>query len=233
MTRAMLAALQKRFAIVTLAIFDLDNTLLGGDSDNLWGEFLCARGLVDGADFAQRNDQFYADYKAGTLDIDAYLRFALSTLAGHPREELDAWHREFMSSMIEPILLPKAEALLARHRSQGHELLIITATNEFITRPIANLLGVPELIACEGEIRNGRYTGEPRGVPSYHAGKVTRLRAWLAKRDISLAGAFFYSDSHNDLPLLELVDNPVAVDPDDTLRARAQAEGWPVISLRD
>jgi HAD superfamily hydrolase (TIGR01490 family) len=218
---------------LTLAIFDLDNTLLGGDSDNLWGQFVCERGLVDGDNFAARNEQFYADYKAGTLDIDAYLRFALSTLVGHSREELDAWHRDFMASKIEPILLPKAWELLASHRAQGHALLIITATNEFITRPIAELLGVPELIACEGETVNGRYTGEPRGVPSYHAGKVTRLRSWLADHDIPLDGAFFYSDSHNDLPLLELVDNPVAVDPDDRLRAYAHKAGWPVISLRD
>jgi len=166
----MLAALPRRLSTVTLAIFDLDNTLLGGDSDNLWGQFVCERGLVDGEDFAARNDQFYADYKAGTLDIDAYLRFALSTLVGHSPDELEAWHRDFMASKIEPILLPKADQLLASHRRQGHELLIITATNEFITRPIAQLLGVPQLIACEGEIVEGRYTGEPRGVPSYHAG---------------------------------------------------------------
>jgi len=218
---------------LTLAIFDLDNTLLGGDSDNLWGQFVCERGLVHAEDFAARNEQFYEDYKAGALDIDAYLRFALATLVGHSRQELDAWHRDFMASKIEPILLPRADQLIASHRARGHDLLIITATNEFITRPIAQLLGVPELIACEGEIVDGRYTGEPRGVPSYHAGKVIRLKAWLAQRDGSLDGAFFYSDSHNDLPLLELVDNPVAVDPDDRLRAFAVEKGWPVISLRD
>lgn len=218
---------------MTLAIFDLDNTLIGGDSDNLWGQFVCERGLVDAEDFAARNEQFYQDYKNGSLDIDAYLRFALSSLAGHPRELIDAWHREFMRTKIEPLLLPQAGQLLADHRQRGHQLLIITATNEFITRPIAELLGVSELIACEGEIVDGRYTGEPRGIPSFHAGKVTRLRQWLAKHDADLAGAFFYSDSHNDLPLLELVDNPVAVDPDDKLRARALAQGWPVISLRD
>jgi HAD superfamily hydrolase (TIGR01490 family) len=218
---------------MTLAIFDLDNTLIGGDSDNLWGQFVCERGLVDAVDFAARNEQFYQDYKNGSLDIDAYLRFALSSIAGHPRELLDSWHREFMRTMIEPLLLPQAVALLADHRRRGHELLIITATNEFITRPIAERLGVSDLIACQGEIVDGRYTGEPRGVPSYHAGKVTRLQQWLDERDADLAGAFFYSDSHNDLPLLELVDNPVAVDPDDKLRARALAEGWPVISLRD
>jgi HAD superfamily hydrolase (TIGR01490 family) len=229
----MLAGLPRRLSTVTLAIFDLDNTLLGGDSDNLWGQFVCERGLVDGEDFAARNEQFYADYRAGTLDIDAYLRFALSTLVGHSRDELEAWHRDFMASKIEPILLPKADQLLASHRQQGHELLIITATNEFITRPIAEFLGVPQLIACEGEIVEGRYTGEPRGVPSYHHGKVIRLNMWLEERDISLEGAFFYSDSHNDLPLLEIVDHPVAVDPDDRLRARAVEEGWPIISLRD
>ncbi len=229
----MLAAFHARLLTVTLAIFDLDNTLLCGDSDNLWGEFVCESGLVDGENFAARNDQFYADYQAGTLDIDAYLRFALSTLVGHPREQLDTWHREFMASKIEPILLPRAEQLVSSHREQGHDLLIITATNEFITRPIADLLEISALIACRGEIVDGRYTGEPFGIPSYQAGKVTRLNAWLAEGDISLDGAFFYSDSHNDLPLLELVDNPVAVDPDDRLRARAESEGWPVISLRD
>ena len=217
---------------MTLAIFDLDNTLIGGDSDNLWGEFVCEQGLVDSKDFAQRNDQFYADYQAGTLDIDAYLRFALSALKGQPAATLAGWHRAFMDSKIKPILLPKAAALLEDHRQRGHELLVITATNRFITEPIVALLGLEHLVACEGEIVDGVYTGEPSGVPSYHAGKVTRLYDWLDERDMTLDGAWFYSDSHNDLPLLELVDNPVAVDPDDTLRARAAELGWPVISLR-
>jgi HAD superfamily hydrolase (TIGR01490 family) len=217
---------------VTLAIFDLDNTLISGDSDNLWGSFVCEQGLVDGEDFAARNDQFYADYQSGSLDIDAYLRFALAPLKGHPQSELNGWHRDFMASKIEPIMLPRAAALIADHRQRGHELLIITATNHFITRPIATALGVSELLACEAEIVDGLYTGEPSGIPSYHAGKVTRLYDWLDGRDTTLEGAYFYSDSHNDLPLLELVDNPVAVDPDETLLARAHAEGWPVISLR-
>ena len=217
---------------MTLAIFDLDNTLIGGDSDNLWGEFVCEQGLVDSADFAQRNAQFYADYQAGTLDIDAYLRFALSALKGKPAATLASWHQAFMDSKIKPILLPKAAALLEDHRQRGHELLVITATNRFITEPIVALLGLKHLVACEGEIVDGVYTGEPSGVPSYHAGKVTRLHDWLDGRDTTLDGAWFYSDSHNDLPLLELVDNPVAVDPDDTLRARAVELGWPVISLR-
>jgi HAD superfamily hydrolase (TIGR01490 family) len=217
---------------LTLAIFDLDNTLIGGDSDHLWGCFVCERGLVDSADFAERNEQFYADYQAGRLDIDAYLRFALSPLVGRPREELDAWHREFMASKIAPIMLPRAAELIESHRREGHQLLIVTATNSFITRPIAEALGVSELLACEGEIVDGRFTGEPLGTPTYRGGKVTRLREWLALREATLDGAWFYSDSHNDLPLLEVVDNPVAVDPDSILRDRAHREGWPVISLR-
>jgi HAD superfamily hydrolase (TIGR01490 family) len=217
---------------LALAIFDLDNTLIGGDSDNLWGQFVCERGLVDGEDFGARNNQFYEDYKAGQLDIDAYLRFALSPLIGQPQALLAAWHRDFMATMIAPIMLPRAIELVEDHRRRGHELLIITATNSFITRPIATALGIDELLACEGEIVDGLYTGEPSGILSFHAGKVTRLKAWLAGRDIAMEGAYFYSDSHNDLPLLEIVDKPVAVDPDDTLRGRAEAEGWPVISLR-
>lgn len=218
---------------MTLAIFDLDSTLIAGDSDHLWGVFLCERGLVDGTEFAARNEQFYRDYQAGVLDIDAYLRFALAPLAGQPLETLAAWHRDFMRSKIEPIMLPKAAALIARHRAQGDELMIVTATNAFITRPIATALGIEHLLACEAEMVDGRYTGNPTGVPSYHEGKVIRLQAWLAERGEQLAGAWFYSDSHNDLPLLERVDNPVAVDPDTVLRQRAEDRGWPIISLRD
>lgn len=217
---------------MTLAIFDLDNTLIGGDSDHLWGQFLCEQGLVDAVGFGERNEQFYQDYLSGSLDIDAYLRFALGPLKGQPMATLEQWHRDFMRLKIEPIMLPKAAELIADHRSRGHKLLIITATNEFITRPIANALDVEELLACEAEIVDGLYTGEPTGVPSYHAGKVTRLNSWLEKHNESLEGAFFYSDSHNDLPLLELVANPVAVDPDDILAARATEAGWPIASLR-
>lgn len=217
---------------MTLAIFDLDNTLIGDDSDHLWGQFVCEQNLVDTADFAQRSDQFYADYQTGELDIDAYLRFALGTLKGHSIEQLNSWHLSFMDSKIKPILLTRATDLIADHRQRGHELLIITATNRFITAPIAELLGIDNLIACEAEIVDGLYTGNPSGVPSYQGGKVTRLNAWLRERQLNLDGAWFYSDSHNDLPLLELVDNPVAVDPDDRLQARAVELGWPVISLR-
>ncbi len=217
---------------MALAIFDLDNTLLGGDSDHLWGEFLCEQGLVDSDGFAAQNDRFYADYCSGNLDILAYLRFALGPLRGQPQAVLEQWHRDFMRCKIEPIILSAGLELLDRHRQLGDRLLIITATNAFITRPIASALGVGELLACEGEIVDGFYTGEPVGVPSFGAGKVTRLRDWAEAEGESLAGAWFYSDSHNDLPLLELVDNPVAVDPDDRLRAHAEAAGWPVLTLR-
>ena len=217
---------------MALAIFDLDNTLIGGDSDYLWGRFVCEQGLVDGAEFAATNDRFYEDYKSGDLDIDAYLRFALGPLKDQPPERLAEWHQRFMRDKINPIMLPKAERLIANHRQRGDDLLIITATNAFITRPIAEALGIPELLACEGEVVDGRYTGEPSGIPSFGEGKVTRLQQWLATRDISLDGAYFYSDSHNDLPLLELIDKPVAVDPDETLLAHARSKGWPVISLR-
>ena len=179
---------------MTLAIFDLDNTLIGGDSDNLWGQFLCEQHLVETTDYAQRNDQFYADYQAGQLDIDAYLRFALSALKGHSPRQLKDWHLAFMASKITPIMLPKAAALIDDHRQRGHELLVITATNRFITEPIVQSLGIQNLIASEGEIIDGRYTGEPSGVPSYHSGKVTRLYEWLDGGKASVDGAWFYGD---------------------------------------
>jgi HAD superfamily hydrolase (TIGR01490 family) len=217
---------------MTLAIFDLDNTLIAGDSDHLWGVFVCEQGLVDGDDFAQRNEAFYADYQRGELDIDAYLRFALAPLAGRPPEELADWHQAFMRDKIAPIMLPAARDLIARHRDQGHTLMIVTATNAFITRPIADALGIDNLLACEGEMVDGRYTGRPVGIPTYKEGKVFRLEAWLEETGLTMEGAWFYSDSHNDLPLLERVDNPVAVDPDDILADRARSAGWPIISLR-
>ncbi len=218
---------------MALAIFDLDNTLIGGDSDHLWGQFVCEQGIVDAEQFSARNDQFYEDYKRGQLDILAYLRFALGPLAGQPMATLEAWHREFMASKIEPILLPKATRLIDNHRNRGDQLLVITATNRFITEPIAVALGIPDIVACEPELVDGLYTGEPTGIPSYKEGKITRLHQWLEGREISLEGAYFYSDSHNDLPLLELVDKPIAVDPDEILLARARERGWPIISLRD
>lgn len=216
-----------------LALFDLDNTLLAGDSDHRWGEFLCDRGLVDPVEFAERNDQFYADYQAGALDVDAYLRFALEPIAGKTPAEIAPLQQAFMADYITPMLLPAAFDLIARHRQQGDELVIITATNTVVTGPIAERLGIDTLIGSEVAMADGKYTGEPRGVPSYREGKVTRLHAWLKETGLSLSGAWFYSDSHNDLPLLQQVDRPVAVDPDPTLRQHAEAAGWPVLSLRD
>ncbi|PLW83553.1 HAD-IB family hydrolase [Kineobactrum sediminis] len=218
---------------MTLAIFDLDNTLIAGDSDHLWGQFLCEQGLVDSDSFADENERFYRAYQAGKLDIQAYLRFALGPLRGRSPEQLAPLHRQFMREKIQPLILPRGLALIESHRRQGHQLLVITATNHFITRPIVDALGIEELLACEAEIVAGRYTGEPTGIPSYHGGKVLRLQAWLEQRAMPLAGTWFYSDSHNDLPLLEQVDYAIAVDPDPTLRARAAEAGWPVISLRD
>ncbi|MFV0277471.1 MAG: HAD family hydrolase [Parahaliea sp.] len=217
---------------MTLAIFDLDNTLIAGDSDHLWGRYLCDRGLVDTSDFAERNEQFYRAYQAGQLDIQAYLRFALAPLAGRDPRQLAAWHADFMATVIAPLTLPAAQALIERHRGLGHRLLVITATNAFITGPIVAALGIADLLACEAERVNGFYTGEPVGTPSFGQGKVTRLAAWRQAQGESLDGAWFYSDSHNDLPLLSQVDNPVAVDPDPALRAHAEQVGWPVISLR-
>ena len=215
-----------------LALFDLDNTLLAGDSDHRWGEFLCDQGLVDPAEFAARNDQFYADYQAGTLDVDAYLRFALEPIAGKTPAEIAPLQAAFMADYITPMLLPAASELIAEHRAQGDQLLIITATNTVVTGPIAERLGIETLIGSEVAIENGRYTGEPRGTPSYREGKVTRLSEWLKETGNTLSGAWFYSDSHNDLPLLSRVDRPVVVDPDPELRAHAEAVDWPVISLR-
>lgn len=217
---------------MTLALFDLDNTLLRGDSDHLWGQFLCREGLVDSEQFSQANDAFYADYVAGTLDIDAYLRHALGPIAGRTPADVRTLQNTFVQQWITPILLPAALDLLDDHRRRGHTLVIITATNTVVTRPIADRLGVPHLIGCEAELHEGRYTGAPSGTPSFQEGKVTRLREWLSSTEHSLAGAWFYSDSHNDLPLLEAIDNPVAVDPDDRLKAIAKTRGWPVLSLR-
>jgi HAD superfamily hydrolase (TIGR01490 family) len=217
---------------VSLAIFDLDNTLLGDDSDYLWGRFLVEQRLVDGAVYERENQRFYDEYKAGTLDIHEFLAFSLKPLAALDMARLEALHRQFMAEKIAPILLPAARTLLAQHRAQGHQLLIITATNRFVTAPIARTLGVDELLASEPERVDGRYTGQVAGVPCFREGKVTRLRQWLRDNQQNLSESWFYSDSHNDLPLLELSTHPVAVDPDETLAAHAEAKGWPVITLR-
>jgi HAD superfamily hydrolase (TIGR01490 family) len=216
-----------------LAIFDLDNTLLAGDSDYLWGCFLAEQGVVDRDTYERENERYYQEYREGRLDIMAFLAFSLRPLSEHPRSQLDAWHAQFMREKIEPLITDAAEALVAQHRAAGDTLMIITATNSFVTAPIARRLGVPHLIATDPEADGDRFTGGVAGTPSFREGKVSRLQEWLAANDATLDGSTFYSDSHNDLPLLQLVANPVAVDPDEPLAAHAQAAGWPIISLLD
>ncbi|WP_086933936.1 HAD family hydrolase [Agarilytica rhodophyticola] len=217
---------------MSLAIFDLDNTLLGGDSDHSWGEFMIEKGLVDGESHKTANDQFYQDYKAGTLDISAYVSFTLSPLRTMSIAEREKLHEEFMASKITPLILPKAQALIEKHRNQGHTLLIITATNHFITAPIARRLGIENLLATDPEVVDGKFTGRLAGTPCFQEGKVVRLRQWLQDRPEDMEESFFYSDSFNDLPLLEQVSYPYAVDPDETLKEHAENNNWPVISLR-
>jgi len=218
--------------MTTLAIFDLDNTLLNGDSDHAWGEFLCKKGIVSETHYRSENDRFFKDYQAGTLDINEFLEFALKPLSEHKPARLIQWHAEFMRDVIEPMMLPKAEALLKTHRDRGEHLMIITATNRFVTQPIAERLGVDTILATEPEYLNDRYTGRVSGTPCFQAGKVERLTAWLQSKGGSLKGSSFYSDSINDLPLLDQVDHPVAVNPDERLLKEAQLRHWPVLDLR-
>ncbi|MDH5693972.1 MAG: HAD-IB family hydrolase, partial [Gammaproteobacteria bacterium] len=210
----------------SLAIFDLDNTLIGGDSDYLWGEFLVERGVVDAQTYHRENERYYELYQQGNLDILEYLKFALEPLAKNPLNMLNQWRKEFIMQKIEPIMLEKAAQLIARHKSQGDQLMIITATNRFITEPIAQRLGIDTLIATEAECVNNSYTGRVLGIPCFQEGKVKRLHQWLQDHQASLEGSWFYSDSHNDLPLLELVSNPVVVDPDEILAKVARERGW-------
>ncbi|MDO9225232.1 MAG: HAD family hydrolase [Pseudomonadota bacterium] len=216
-----------------LALFDLDNTLLAGDSDFEWAQFLMDQGVLDREVYEARNQQFYDQYKAGTLDIHEFLDFQLKPLSRHSRAQLDAWHREYMATKIIPMIAPGTAELLRRHA--GDTCMIVTATNSFVTAPIARHLGVPHLIATEPEMRDDEFTGGVAGTPSFREGKVARLEQWLGERGktwVDVTESWFYSDSLNDLPLLERVQHPVAVDPDATLLQHAQANGWPVLSLR-
>jgi HAD superfamily hydrolase (TIGR01490 family) len=215
-----------------LALFDLDNTLIAGDSDHLWGDFLVSQGRVDATEHKALNAHFYDQYKNGELNIDEYLAFALGPMTGMTKEALVPLQRQFIQDHIEPILLDAAFALLEQHRALGDTLVIITATNTLVTQPIADRLGVEHLIGCEAEIIEGCYTGKPTGVPSFAQGKVSRIQTWCEENKKSMENAVFYSDSHNDLPLLRTVDRAVAVDPDDRLREEAVRQGWNVISLR-
>jgi HAD superfamily hydrolase (TIGR01490 family) len=218
---------------VSLAIFDLDNTLIAGDSDFLWGQFLVDQGIVDKNHYEQSNARFYEDYKQGKLDIVEFLDFSLAPLAENDLQQLLEWRQQFVEQLIKPILLDKAQNLVDKHRQQGDILLVITATNRFVTEPIVQLYGIDNLIATTPEFADGQYTGNFLGTPCFQEGKVTLLNEWLERKQQSLENSFFYSDSHNDLPLLNTVDHPVAVDPDAVLQTHAKEKGWPVISLRD
>ena len=217
---------------MTLAIFDLDNTLLDGDSDYLWGQFLAQQGRVDAASYEKENQRFYDEYVAGTLDIFEFLEFSLKPLSQIDMAELKQLHDKFMDECIKPIITHKSRDLIQYHIDQNDTLLIITATNLFITEPIAKELGIEHILATDPEIINKQYSGKVSGTPCFREGKVERLKVWLAKTGMNLADSYFYSDSHNDLPLLEMVTTPVAVDPDDTLRSHAQMKGWQIISLK-
>lgn len=217
---------------MSLCIFDLDNTLLDGDSDYLWGQFLVEQGIVDRQDYEQKNQQFYRQYQQGNLDILEFLSFSLKPLSEHSLEQLHRWREQFMQQKIRPIILEKGRTLIDKHRQDGQTLMIITATNRFVTEPIAEDLGIPHLLATEPELTNDRYTGNVLGIPCFQDGKVKRLEQWLEENQQNLQDSCFYSDSHNDIPLLEVVTLPVAVDPDDDLRSHALARQWDIISLR-
>jgi HAD superfamily hydrolase (TIGR01490 family) len=216
-----------------LALFDLDNTLLAGDSDFEWAQFLIEKEVLDREVYEARNRHFYEAYKAGTLDIHAFLDFQLKPLSRHPRRQLDQWHAEFMQKKILPIITQKARDLIDSHRDDAR--VVITATNRFVTAPIARELGIENLIATEPEEVSGEFTGRVMGVPSFREGKVERLKSWMAEHGIewgTVTQTWFYSDSLNDLPLLSIVSHPVAVDPDETLKEHALRNDWRVISLR-
>lgn len=217
---------------MALAIFDLDNTLLNGDSDYLWGQFLVQQGRVDAAFYERENQRFYNEYVTGTLDIYEFLEFSLAPLSQINMQDLQSLHQQFMHDLILPAITVKSRQLIQHHSDSGETLLIVTATNLFITAPIAKELGIEHIIATEPEIINNQYTGKVSGIPSFREGKVERLKIWLSATGSNLANSCFYSDSHNDLPLLEMVSRPVAVDPDSTLQAHAEMKGWEIISLK-
>lgn len=218
---------------MSLAIFDLDNTLIGDDSDYLWGQFLVDQGVVDKDQYESANEKFYDDYKKGTLNIVEFLNFSLRPLADNPAEQLYLWRAQFIQDIIKPLLLESAQQLVDKHRAKGDTLLVITATNRFVTEPIVQLYGITNLLATTPELVDGKYTGGFIDIPCFQDGKVKLLEAWLKNSTETLEGSWFYSDSHNDLPLLKLVDHPVAVDPDEKLARFAKEADWPIISLRD
>ena len=217
-----------------LALFDLDHTLLTGDSDYEWTQYLVSKGIVDRTTHEARNAEFYEQYKAGTMDIHEFLDFQLRPLADHTRADLEAWHADFMETQIRPRLSQKARELVRKHLDAGDICAMVTATNSFVTGPIARELGIPHLIATIPAQENGQFTGKARGLPSFREGKIARVEAWLEAMGLwwnNFERSWFYSDSLNDLPLLSKVSHPIAVDPDATLRAHAEAQGWTVLNL--
>ena len=217
-----------------LALFDLDHTLLSGDSDYEWTQYLVSKGIVDRTTHEARNAEFYEQYKAGIMDIHEFLDFQLRPLADHTRADLEAWHADFMETQIRPRLSQKARDLVKKHLDAGDICTMVTATNSFVTGPIARELGIPHLIATIPAQEDGCFTGKPRGLPSFREGKIARVDAWLESMGLwwnNFQRSWFYSDSHNDLPLLLRVTDPVVVDPDATLRAHAEKAGWPILSI--
>jgi len=219
---------------MNLALFDLDYTLLPIDSDYEWARFLIRQGVLDGAHYERENERFFAQYKQGTLDIFEFLKFQLAPLGAHPRRQLDAWHQQYMSDVVAPRIAPQARALVEQHRSQGDLIALVTATNAFVTAPIAKAFGIDHLIATGIEEVNGEFTGKPHGTPSFREGKVSRTEQWLQALGHRLEGferSWFYSDSMNDLPLLEKVTHPVATNPDERLASVAGQRGWTILRL--
>ena len=220
---------------MNLVLFDLDNTLLAGDSDFAWAQFLIGKGVLDREVQEAKNIAFYEQYKAGTLDIFEFLDFQLAPLARHPREQLDAWHSEFMARSIRPMITPKARTLVREHLDSGALVAVVTATNAFVTGPIVREFGIPHVVATIPAQQDGAFTGKPRGTPAFKAGKIERVDAWLESLGLHLGSfehSWFYSDSHNDLPLMGKVLTPVAVDPDDKLHRHSSEMGWKIITLR-
>jgi HAD superfamily hydrolase (TIGR01490 family) len=213
---------------MALALFDLDKTLLGGDSDFLWGEFLSEIGAVDKNEYQIRNQQFFDDYGKGQLDIEKYLSFCLEPLAKNSMSQLNEWHQQFMKEKIEPIILEKAQLVVDKHKKKGDRVIVITATNSFVTRPIVKRYGIDELLATEPEIIEGQFSGKIIDAPCFQEGKVTKLKKWLHENNESLMGSYFYSDSFNDLPLLNLVDYPIVVNADKVLTKTALTNAWPL-----
>jgi len=218
---------------MSLAIFDLDNTLIGGDSDYLWGEFLCDEGIItDRESFQKMNDYFYQQYEIGELDIYAWAEFSFKVLTEHSLDELNELRQQFVDTKIKPIFLEKAQSCINHHKVKGDTVLVITASNTFITKPIVEMYGIEHLLATKPEFKSGRFTGKVSGIPCFQSGKIDNLMPWLEQNNESLFGSYFYSDSHNDLPLLELVDNPIVVNSDKFLTSTANENGWQVFDWR-